>query len=157
MKSVALTLPYSFQAFQEGLYPVGVETAEPLGQAWSDARADGGRGARTLFSELKARPARVVGVDPPLDETCLRELGQCAADHGGVKTEVLHQPAGCVDTDLDSTQREEVDEVEVGRGGDVRARIGQHGLVQPKKGIEKPQLRRSARNVHPIRLAGDNY
>lgn len=59
-----------------------------------------------------------------------------AARQGSVQTEVLHEPAPCVDAEPDGAQIDEVGEVEVRSGRDVRARTGQHGSVEPKQSVQ---------------------
>lgn len=69
----------------------------------------------------------------------------------------MDQAAGRVDTELYGAQHQEVGEVEVCGRRDVGSRVGEHGLVEPEEGIEKPQLRCRVRITHPPILAACNY
>ena len=156
-KAAGLRDSECFEALQERLYSVGLEALEALSEAGPDARGNRGSGAATPFGELDARPSGVVGVDPPLDQPGPCELGQRATHCSRVETEIPHQPTGCVHTDVDGAQRKEVGEVEVCGSPYVRTRIGQHGLVEPEEGVEKPQLRRRRWIAHALTLAASNY
>ena len=152
-----LLMSECFEAFQNGLNTFGVKVFEALSEARSDAGTDCGSGTGTLLGQVDPRPPGVVAIDPPLDQPGLGELGQCATDDGGVETEVADQPAGCVDTELDGAQREEVSEVEIRGRRDTGPRVGQHGLVEPEEGVEEPQLRCYGGVTHEERLPASNY
>ena len=146
-----------FEALDKGLNTFGVKVFEALSETRSDAGADCGGGSGTLLGQVDTRPPEVVAIDPPPDQAGLGELGQCATDDGGVETEVADPPAGCVDTELDGAQREEVDEVEIRGRRHMGPRVGQDGLVEPEEGVEKPQFRCYGGITHEERLPASNY